>query len=58
MDPQIVAIPAYLVLLALAVARAGCVCGAVAYLFRAPGWRPRGEGATATDLERTAGLAA
>jgi sterol desaturase/sphingolipid hydroxylase (fatty acid hydroxylase superfamily) len=39
-------------------ARAGSLRDAAGYLLRAPGWKPRGEGATASDLKRHAGLAA
>jgi sterol desaturase/sphingolipid hydroxylase (fatty acid hydroxylase superfamily) len=39
-------------------ALAGCWRDAVAYLLRPPGWKPRGEGATASDLKRLAGLTA
>jgi sterol desaturase/sphingolipid hydroxylase (fatty acid hydroxylase superfamily) len=39
-------------------ALAGSWRDAVAYLLRPPGWKPRGEGATASDLKRLAGLTA
>jgi hypothetical protein len=29
---------------------------ALGYLLRPPGWKPRGAGATASDLKRSAGL--
>jgi len=37
-------------------ATAGSLRDAVGFLLRPPGWKPRGEGATATDLKRSAGL--
>jgi sterol desaturase/sphingolipid hydroxylase (fatty acid hydroxylase superfamily) len=38
--------------------RAGSLRDAAGYLLRAPGWKPHGEGATASDLKRMAGIAA
>jgi hypothetical protein len=38
--------------------RAGSLRDAVGYLLQAPGWKPNGAGATATDLKRHAGLVA
>jgi hypothetical protein len=38
-------------------ARAAGWRDALGFLFRPPGWKPRGEGATASDLKRLAGLA-
>ena len=38
--------------------RAGSLRDAAGYLLRAPGWKPGGAGATASDLKRLAGLAA
>jgi sterol desaturase/sphingolipid hydroxylase (fatty acid hydroxylase superfamily) len=35
---------------------AGSLRDALGFLLRPPGWRPRGEGVTATDLKRSAGL--
>jgi hypothetical protein len=37
-------------------ATAGTLRDAFGYLLRPPGWKPRGAGATATDLKRSAGL--
>ena len=38
--------------------RAGSLRDALGFLLQPPGWKPRGEGATATDLKRLAGLVA
>jgi hypothetical protein len=38
--------------------RASSLREAAGYLLQPPGWKPRGEGATASDLKRLAGLAA
>ena len=37
--------------------RAGSLRDAVGFLLRPPGWKPQGEGATAGDLKRLAGIA-
>ena len=38
--------------------RAGSLRAAAGFLFQPPGWKPRGTGATASDLKRLAGLTA